>query len=105
MVSGMCMCMFMKKHDIKFNMKQGTNNENMGLVYPRYVTYMSLIGPIYVQVCQRSQLFCASATVRNCLTSFKVKIQLYHYCMGYGNYIAANKFIWTKSWLQPKNQG
>ena len=29
MVSGMCMCMFMKKHDIKFNIKQGKNYENI----------------------------------------------------------------------------
>ena len=71
----------------------------MGLVYPRYVTYTSLIGPIYVQgmfqVCQRSQLFCASATVRNCLTSFKVKIQLDHFCIGDGSYIDIHKFFWA----------
>ena len=76
---------------------------------PRYVTDMSQIGPRYVlgvfPVCQRSQLLRASPTVRLCLTSFKVKIQLNHYCMGYGSYIAANKFIWTKSCLQPKYQG
>ena len=53
----------------------------------------------------RSQLFQDSATVCYCSTSFKVKIQLVHYCMGYGSYIAAHKFIWTKSWQHPKYQG
>ena len=32
-------------------------------------------------------------------------IQLVHLCMSYGSYIAAHKFIWTKSWLQPKYLG
>ena len=32
-----------------------------------------------------SQLFQASATVRHCLTSFKVKIQLDHFCIGNGS--------------------
>ena len=32
-------------------------------------------------------MFHAGATVRHCWTIFKVKIQLYHYCIGNGSYI------------------
>ena len=57
----------------------------MGPVCPRYVTYMSQIGPVYVpgmfQVCQMSQLFQASVTVCHYLTSLMVKIHLDHYCL------------------------
>ena len=52
-----------------------------------------------------THLFQTRATVRHWFTSFKVKIQLVHYCMGYESNVAAHKFIWTKSWLQQKYQG
>ena len=42
-----------------------------------------------------AQLFQAGPTVRHCLTSFKVKIHLDHYCIGDGSYIDVNKFIWA----------
>ena len=51
------------------------------------------------------QLFQASATVRHCSTSLKVKIQLDHFCIGDGSYIDVHKFIWASSRLQPKYQG
>ena len=35
-----------------------------------------------------TQPFQAGATVRHCLISFKVKIQLDHYCIGNGSYIS-----------------
>ena len=38
-----------------------------------------------------SQLFHSCATVRHCLKSFKVKIQLDHYCIGDGSYIDVYK--------------
>jgi hypothetical protein len=92
-----------------FYMKQGTNNKKkiqIKWIGPRYVTDMSQIGPRYVpdmfKICQSSQMFQARTTVCRCLTSFKVKLQVYHYYIGYGSYITVNKFIWTKSWLQPK---
>ena len=47
-----------------------------------------------------SQLFQAGATVCHCLTSFKVKIQLDHCCIGNGNYIDVHKFI---SYFKGKN--
>jgi hypothetical protein len=40
-----------------------------------------------------SQLFQAGNTVCHCLTSFKVKIQLDHFCIGDGSYIDVHKFI------------
>ena len=42
-----------------------------------------------------AQLFQASATVRHCLTIFKVKIQLNHQYIGNGSNIAVHKFIWA----------
>ena len=42
-----------------------------------------------------THLFQASATVRYCLTSFKVKIKLDHFCMSDGRYIDVHKFIWA----------
>ena len=44
---------------------------------------------------QNTQLFQASATVRHCSTSFKVKIQPDHFCIGNGSYIDVHKFIWV----------
>ena len=44
---------------------------------------------------QASQLFQASATVCHCLTSFNVKIQLDHFCIGDGSYIDVHKFIFA----------
>ena len=41
----------------------------------------------------QAQLFQAGATVRHCLTSFKVKIQLDHFFIGDGSYIDIHKFI------------
>ena len=41
----------------------------------------------------KTQLFQASATARHCLTSFKVEIQLDHFCIGDGSYIDVHKFI------------
>ena len=40
-----------------------------------------------------TQLFQAGATVHHCLTSFKVKIQLDHFCIGDRRYIDVYKFI------------
>ena len=40
-----------------------------------------------------AQLFQAGATVCHCLASFKVKIQLDHFCIGDGSYIDVHKFI------------
>ena len=39
------------------------------------------------------QLFQASAIVCHCSTHFKVKIQLVHYCMGYGSRAPQNYFL------------
>ena len=76
---------------------------------PRYVTDMSQIGSRYVlgmfPVYKRSQMFQASPTVCHSSTIFRVKIQLDHYCMGYGSFIAANTFSWTKSWQNTKIPG
>ena len=41
------------------------------------------------------QLFQVGATVCHCSTSFKVKIQLDHFCIGDGSYIDIHKFIWA----------
>ena len=41
----------------------------------------------------RTQLFHDSATVCHCLTSFRVNIQLDHFCIGDGSYIEEKIYI------------
>ena len=50
---------------------------------------------VYILTYHVAQLFQASETVCHCLTSFKVKIQLDHFCIGNVSYIDVHKFIWA----------
>ena len=73
----------------------GGGCEHGGWVVVMVVVIVSMVGGGDGGGAHSAQLFHASATVRHCLTSFKVKLQLDHYYFGDESYIDVHKFIWA----------